>query len=174
MKRAVIFDLDQTMVNTSALEQYRRAGGWNTAYTLIPSLAKTEEIEDLLKILYEHDIKVIINTMSPKTYCQKVINHFGWGIYGSICYHDICPDIKPHPASFLKAIKEFELDISSIISAGDSASDILASNAAKTPSIACSWDSKDINALLDANPTYHAETPLALKNIVLRFFSIVQ
>lgn len=174
MTPSVIFDLDQTLVNTRHLAQLRKSRDWNQVYSQIQGLSCYNKINDLVTLLNENSVKVIIITMSPSPYCSKIIDHFNWEITGKICYHDVRPNLKPHPEAFLKAIRDYQLDPERTISAGDNAIDIIASNRANIPSIACSWDSDDVATLLASNPTFHASSPEDLFMHLTKFHNLTR
>jgi phosphoglycolate phosphatase-like HAD superfamily hydrolase len=173
MMPAVIFDLDQTVVASRDISALRKARSWSEVYSKVPGLKTYIGISELMKSLNENNIEIIIITVSPSSYCMKVIAHFGWKVTKAICYHDVRPNIKPHPEAFNKAIRDLKLDPTRIISAGDSSMDIIASNRANIPSIACSWDTDNRELLLSASPTYHATSPEELSAIVKRFHGLV-
>ena len=173
MRKAVIFDLDQTLVDTSNIEHHRKSGNWNSVYEGIGQLIANKEIDDLIKLLNEGGILIFIVTMSPSTYCQKIIDRFKWNVTGKICYHDVKPLIKPHPESFNRILRDYNLEADNVISAGDSAHDIVASNKANIKSIACCWASKDVDSLLLANPTLTAKSPTDLVSLVKEFHQII-
>lgn len=172
MSPALLLDLDQTLSDTSSLEALRKAGNWTGAYAGIPNLKPYPPLTELIEQCRAAGIKVIVITVSPSGYCSRVISQLKHQIDGSICYHDVRPNIKPHPAAFQKAIKDYDLDPQKIISAGDSAKDIIASHAAGIPAIACLWATAEQEALLATEPEYQAESPEEMANHVRGFFGI--
>jgi phosphoglycolate phosphatase-like HAD superfamily hydrolase len=170
VNKAVIFDLDQTLLDTNSVAHLRDARNWSEIYKIIPSLSAFEGIDNIMEFLYENDINVIVITTSPGSYCSRIITHCGWKVNGQICYHDVSRR-KPDPESFLKALKDYNLDIKQTISAGDKDIDIVASNSAGIPSIACTWASPNVNALLGSNPKFIANNVSELFNIIQTFFS---
>ncbi len=170
MKPGVILDLDQTLSDTRIIAHLRKPNRWKEAYSEIPKLVSFPFIDDLIKFCNNNGILVIIITTSPSTYCSKIISHFKWQINGTICYHDVSR-IKPDPESFLKAIKDYDLDIKRTISAGDREMDILASKTAKIPSIGCLWASDEVQKLVNSKPEYIAKTSEELFNIIKSFHS---
>jgi phosphoglycolate phosphatase-like HAD superfamily hydrolase len=172
MNPSVIFDLDQTLVDTSILEPLRKQGRWRDVYTLIPKLSAFLNVDTFLNILIEKKILVVLITTSPSTYCNKILTAFKWKITGSICYHDVYPHIKPDPKAFTKAIEDFDLDIKKTISAGDRDIDIIASNAANIPAIACTWASPNKIALLNSKPNWVANSPDEMIQHIKKFHDI--
>lgn len=169
MNPGVIFDLDQTLIDTNSLEQLRSNRDWKTIYPLIAGLKAFDTVNDTIEQLNIQGIKVIIVTTSPRPYCLKIINHCGWHTDGQICFHDVTRR-KPDAESFLKAISDFDLDINKTISVGDRDIDILASHSSGIPSIACTWASPDKVSLLLTNPTYVADSPIDMSKLLSEFF----
>ena len=58
----VIFDLDQTLVESLVATQDRRSRNWNTVYSKIPQFKVYDEIIRVLKFLDEKNIPVCIVT----------------------------------------------------------------------------------------------------------------
>jgi phosphoglycolate phosphatase-like HAD superfamily hydrolase len=170
MSPAVIFDLDQTLVDTSHFEILRMERKWNVITQNIHTTIVYESINEIFSYLRSKEIIIIIITTSPSNYCRSIINHFKWQVDGSICYHDVAPHIKPHPAAFLKAIRDFKLDVTKTISAGDRDIDVIASKKANILSIGCVWGTKEKSKLIDSNPAFLAETPSEMMKILKDFF----
>lgn len=170
MNPGVIFDLDQTLLDTSTLAHLRDARKWSDIYPLIQHLTPTDAINQIIDFLNEKGVKIVVVTMSPSTYCSKIIQHCGWKITGQICYHDVSKR-KPDPEAFSKAIKDFNLDATKTITVGDRDIDIKASNVLQIPSIACTWGSPDKSLLLASNPTYVTHTPDELLLTIKKIFN---
>jgi phosphoglycolate phosphatase-like HAD superfamily hydrolase len=171
MKPAVIFDLDQTLLDTSSIAHLRSPGNWNKAVAQVPTLSPFAGIDAIFDCLAKNNIEIVIITTSPGMYCTAIVNHFQWKIAGQVCYHDVNRR-KPDPEAFIKAVRAFDLDISRTISAGDRDIDVFASNAVHIPSIACPWASPDAPALLAAKPTFIAQDTTALLGTIKAFFQI--
>ncbi|SKC19749.1 HAD family hydrolase [Dyadobacter psychrophilus] len=158
MIKNLIFDLDQTLVNTSSAEQFRKTGQWAKAYSAIPNFILYDGLSDLFKYLTENGYNICIITTSPGDYCGKVLAHWGIPYNYKICYHDV-KKRKPDPESFLKALQYLKARPEDVLSFGDRAIDIEASKAAGIPSVACLWGSAESQLLLDAKPDYAVNTP---------------
>ncbi len=50
---AYIFDLDQTLVDSSIAEQYRNQGEWKSVFSMISQFELYEGIDDVFRILHE-------------------------------------------------------------------------------------------------------------------------
>ena len=147
--RSIIFDLDLTLVDSTIAEQGRKDRKWDYVYTLIPQFTIYEGLPQVFDIIRKHGIKTAIVSTSPRTYLERVIQHFNIPCNAIVGYHDAKP-IKPHPAGMLKALELLQVEPDNAISFGDRAIDIQASNAAGIESVACFWGTKERKELLSS------------------------
>lgn len=145
--RKIIFDLDLTLVDTSVLEQARHDRNWSLAYNLISECNLYDGMEHVFDIIRKYNIKTAVVSTSPRTYVEKIVDHFNIPINYIVAYHDAKP-IKPHPAPMLKALDLLRCQAKEVISFGDRVIDIQASNAAGIESVACFWGTKEKKELL--------------------------
>ncbi|GAB3743339.1 HAD family hydrolase [Spirosoma lituiforme] len=155
---SIIFDLDQTLVDSSSAEGHRQARQWPRVYDLIPKFTIYSGLADLFQHIQEQKLKVCIVTTSPESYCHKVLAYWSIPFHHTVCYHDV-RNRKPHPESILKAVSLLNDDAANILSLGDRAIDIQASKAANIRSVGCLWGTSERSQVLAANPNYLAETP---------------
>lgn len=141
---AVIFDLDNTLVNTTALNDFRT----NTP-SQAPSfelLAKTKiypQVHTMLQAILDKGIKLGLVTNSTRNYANAVLQYHDIHKYfGSIItYNDVIPDgHKPSPVGIQKAIQQLKVG-SKVIYVGDDAVDFNAAYAAHIKPVAPSWAS---------------------------------
>lgn len=147
MKKGVIFDLDLTLVDTTCLEDARHKRNWREAYSMIPHTSMYAGIKVALEEIRELGLKFTIVSTAPRTYIERIVSYYQIPAQYIVGYHDAKP-IKPHPASMLKALELMNLEASDVISFGDRAIDIIASNAAGIESVACLWGTKEREKLL--------------------------
>lgn len=147
----IIFDLDQTLIDSSRAELLRKKRLWDKVYECIPEFKVYDGIYDVFELIENNNISVAIVTSSPKSYCNKVITEHNFPVKKVIAYHDTTRK-KPDPDPILKAVEM--LDGKKHLSFGDKAADIIASNGANVISVACEWGSNDILGLKNANPKY--------------------
>lgn len=158
---AVIFDLDQTLVDSTAALALRRQRRWPQVYGLIPQFSLYENISDVLALVEELRLRTAIVTASPSSYATRVLDHFGIRCDVKVCYHDTSLH-KPNPAPISLALERLELNARQVISVGDDAKDIVASKRASVLSVAAAWGSDSIESLRDASPDHWCDTPADL------------
>lgn len=61
----IIFDLDQTLVDTKFIEPYRDKGDWSSVRRLAPQAKAYPGIDDIMKAITKQGIPVAIVTKSP-------------------------------------------------------------------------------------------------------------
>ena len=165
----VIFDLDQTLVDSSTAELLRKNGQWKKVYSLISQFQVYPGILDSVRYLRDKKIPYSIVTTSPSNYCTKVITHWDLLTPHMVCYHDtVCR--KPDPEGMLKALVLMGCKPSDCLSFGDRDIDIQASNAAGIPSVACIWGATDTGSLMAANPQYVLDRSHDMNTFLQRFF----
>jgi len=161
----IIFDLDQTLVDSTAALSFRSRKDWTNTYKLIPSFTIYEGLRDVFQYLTMKKISVVIVTSSPATYCTKVADHFSIPYIKIIGFHDTVRR-KPHPDPIIKAIAELGLPKHNIISFGDDPKDIIASKAAGVYSVGCLWGSSDSEALMQAKANHYISTPVQIIELI--------
>ena len=161
---AYIFDLDQTIVDSSIAEKYRKKREWQTVFSLIPQFHVYEGIYEIFEILHTKSEKICVVTSSPKNYCDSVLRHFGIKVNYAVCYRDTIRH-KPDPDPILKAIELLKESPQKIVSIGDADNDVLASNAAGVISCLALWGRQTGKNNVFANYTF--ESVSDLKNYII-------
>lgn len=135
----VIFDLDQTLIDSSIAYEARKNGDWSMVYDLIPHMRPYEKVVGLVKTLVNQGIEVAIVTSSPLSYCQRVLGYLGITDVITVCYHETIKH-KPDPEPILLAVRKMEYQEGKIIIAiGDDDNDTLAANRAGVISVQGFW-----------------------------------
>lgn len=136
---AVIFDLDQTIINSRIAFEMRRNRKWKEVYELIPLMSPYTKIVNLINRLVELGIKVAIVTSSPEIYCNKILHRLGIRGVVTVCYHDT-EKHKPDPAPLLLAKEKMQIPEKEIIFAiGDEKADIIAAEQINAINILAYW-----------------------------------
>jgi HAD superfamily hydrolase (TIGR01509 family) len=133
-----IFDLDQTIVDSSIAEEYRKQRNWTTVYSMVPRFRVYEGINEVLGILRKKGEKVCVVTSSPEKYCRAVLKEFGIQAYATVCYHDT-KHHKPSPEPILRAVEILRENPEDVVSIGDAENDIIASRKAGVISCLALW-----------------------------------
>lgn len=139
----VIFDLDQTIIDSRIAYEKRKNRDWGAAYALIPQMQPYYGVVELIHRLLEYGIKVAVVTSSPRTYCEKVLNFLGITGVITVCYHDT-KNHKPHPEPILEAISRMgNQEGKRIIAIGDEEKDVVAAKSAGVTSVLAYWGNYD-------------------------------
>lgn len=141
MKKCIIFDLDQTLVDTSIAESHRDSRAWNKATSLIPNFTFYQGLSEVFDYINENGIMVAIVSNSVSYYVDKVISYFNIPCKLRIAYHDVNRH-KPDPECMIRVLHDLKLQPSEVISVGDRDTDILASKNAGIFSVGCLWGNK--------------------------------
>lgn len=131
----VIFDLDQTIIDSSIAYECRRNRNWQQVYALIPKMKPYEKVVELIKVLISNRIEVAVVTSSPRSYCEKILNYLGISNVITVCYHDTDKH-KPDPEPYLKAISKMKTRENKLVYVvGDEENDIIAAKAIRVEGI---------------------------------------
>ncbi|NHM31284.1 HAD family hydrolase [Neobacillus terrae] len=136
--KGLIFDLDETLVNTTCLKNFRDSGNWRSCFSNIHRTELYPFVEELLTICRELKLKIGVVTMSPRNYAKQVLKHHNIKYDYLVAYRDVTRR-KPDPEPMLKCASGLELNPEDILSIGDDLKDVLASKRAGMYSIGVSW-----------------------------------
>ena len=167
----VIFDLDQTLIDSRAAESLRKSREWAKVYAAIPSLIPFPGVPGLLSHLAASGVPVGIVTSSPASYCNKVVAHWRWKIDAVIGYHDTALR-KPAPDPILLALTRIKREKDKAISVGDDPRDIVASRKAGVYVVGALWGAADRVALIASAPDALCESVPQLVDLLCRRLSI--
>jgi HAD superfamily hydrolase (TIGR01549 family) len=136
IQRAVLFDLDETLVITNAIEHLRKRP-WEKAYaafskTQLPN-GTPQFLEKLSRIA-----KLGVVTKAPRPYAERLLSYHGIKIPVIVAYHDV-KIVKPNPEGLLLAAQKLGLKGSSCIYVGDDANDVTAARSAQFTPIGIAW-----------------------------------
>lgn len=162
--KAIIFDLDDTIINTSHIKHLRRKP-WNECYASIPTKTFAIFDENLSKLIKEKNFQIGIVTNSPRPYATRVLSHHKFDFDDLICFHD-CDKRKPHPAPLLKCAANLGVNPDYVISIGDNVNDIVASKEAGMTTIGVTWGESSYSELNDENCNYIVSNTIELINLL--------
>lgn len=164
--KGIIFDLDQTLVDSNIAEEERQKRNWNEVYSMIPFFRLYDGFNEVFKFIKENEIKVCIVTNSPKIYAEKVLKQFQIPYNCIIAYHDV-KKRKPDPEPMIKAIELLKVNVSNVISFGDRVIDIQSSNNANITSIACYWGSLEKEKLNKSGYSKMIKRPIDIIDLLI-------
>jgi HAD superfamily hydrolase (TIGR01662 family) len=150
--KGVIFDLDQTLVDSSISESYRNNRNWKKVFDLIPQFKIYNGIREFIDELQVKGYKIAIVTTSPSKYAEIVLNEFNIQYQFKVCYHDVLRR-KPFPDQYLRVIQQLDLTLVNTYAFGDRYIDIQAAHSANIISCACFWGTNESDLLDKSNPT---------------------
>ncbi len=168
--KAVIFDLDLTLIDSGAAESIRKKREWSKVYKMIPDLTPYEGIHELIQSLKTKKIKTAVVTSSPGSYCGKIIDHWGWEFDATVCYHDTGRK-KPHPEPMLKALEKLAVSPKHVISIGDTPGDIISARSAGIFAVGCTWGLTDVDDLQNEKPDLICKSVRELEEFITKRLS---
>jgi beta-phosphoglucomutase-like phosphatase (HAD superfamily) len=148
--QAAIFDLDQTLVDSSALTAWRQARQWSQVMNALDRVVAYEHIVSYLSALQLRSIPFAIVTNSPRMYCEALMQRFNWQPQAIVAWH-CTSQHKPHPAPIHKALADLKLTASpAVFGFGDDVNDLHAYAAAAIRPVGCLWGAAQPHRLQDA------------------------
>lgn len=135
--RAVLFDVDGTLVNTSALDTLRSQKDWKGCVAALARSSLYPGIPELIKGLDDLGIKWATVTTSVSFYANKLLEHHKLQPGFRVAWHDARP--KPAPDPCLLAMRKLGID-EGVVGVGDSAADFGSFSAAGLVSYCAAWN----------------------------------
>jgi HAD superfamily hydrolase (TIGR01509 family) len=134
---AVVFDLDETLVLTSALESLRKTRRWTEVYAAFDQTSLPQgTLRFLERIARKAQLGVV--TKAPRPYAEKLLAHHAIQMPVVVAFHDVSK-VKPDPESLLLASKRLGIPPSRCIYVGDDANDVRAARAAGFTPVGVCW-----------------------------------
>lgn len=143
---AVIFDLDNTILDTSSLKQIRESRNMDALDKNLDTLEIHDAANRLINFLFEENIKLGIVTNSPRWYAEKILKHFKiFDLFQSVVtYNEVSfYGIKPSPTGIKKVLADLQItDPSTVLYIGDEPNDVIASYNAGVLPVIGSWTNR--------------------------------
>jgi len=134
---AIIWDLDETIVDTRFLKQARDRRDWAYCRKQISSVKPCSGIMSVLATI-EKKLPSAIVTNSPRWYANNILETIGYRPDVVIAYSDTRRP-KPHPDPILKAALYLKVAVDHCVVIGDSENDFRAAQNASAQFIGVSW-----------------------------------
>jgi phosphoglycolate phosphatase-like HAD superfamily hydrolase len=141
---AIVFDLDDTLLDTSALRMARSQSDWVTVKAQLdqvhPFSTRTGgvSVESVPARLRASGLKVGIVTHSPRWYAEALLRRFNIPVDAMITGSDAYPP-KPDPTSLQQIASELGAEVTRSAYVGDEGTDVAAATAAGAVSIGACW-----------------------------------
>ncbi len=136
----VLFDLDQTLVDSRIVQPYRVSRQWRQVFELVPSVAAFVGVADMLTRLNEQGHQLGVVTSSPGRYCAGVLQRCELDRFFAVtvCYHDTARH-KPNADPILRALQLLGGALAQAAIVGDDDSDMLAGKNAGLLTVYAAW-----------------------------------
>ncbi|HEX4306494.1 MAG TPA: HAD-IA family hydrolase [Solirubrobacterales bacterium] len=142
--KAVIFDLDDTLLDSSALTDARDRREWRKVLSGLGSVRPFEVAEDEVEVVdlpgevRARGMAVGLLTHSPENYAEALLKRHGIKVGAMVTGSDGFPN-KPDPGGLLAVAKELGVEPGECAYVGDAVGDFGAAAAAGMVSIGVSW-----------------------------------
>lgn len=147
----IIFDFDQTLVDTSSVEDLRAARNWKAVMAKASKLPVYEGVNELIQELHEAGQKIAIVTKSPDMVPKAFIKAHSWPIDIVVGYHQV-KNRKPHPEGLLLAMSKAAASPEETYHIGDQSQDTEASRGAGVIAVGSAWGCTDMSELEASKP----------------------
>lgn len=151
--RAVVFDLDDTLIDTFALSAMRTSRRWKEAVSALHKTVAFPGVPELIRSLDLAGVPWAVVTTSVSFYANAVLAHHGLRPATLVAFHDA--PAKPSPEPVAKALATLAVQPAEALAIGDSASDLAAYRAAGVRSVRAAWCVRSSPGDWD----YHAAEP---------------
>ncbi len=162
MINSIIFDLDNTLVDTNNLRAFRDTRNWNMCYSNVLQTNLIFNPNDLSKYA-----KIGIVTNSPRKYAIELLNYHKIHFDCLIAYHDVTRR-KPHPEPFIKCLNSLSITPTESIGIGDHFNDTIAANSAAMYSIGVTWGDSTFYEHQTNNADLIISNPLDLNEYLIK------
>lgn len=169
--RAVIFDLDDTLLESSALQDARAAQDWRAVLARLDEVRPFEvadgqpQVADLPRLARDRNLAVGVLTHSPRAYAAELLRRHGIVTDGIVTGSDGYPR-KPDPTGLKALIAEFNVDAADTLVVGDDVVDFEAAAAVGVRSAGVSWARKPVPAWAHSWPDVAVATPKRLLELL--------
>lgn len=150
----LIFDFDQTLVDTRAVASLRQARDWPTVRVRMRTLEPYPGITELLVKLHALEQPLAIVTSSPDMMVREFAQQHQWPIETVIGYHQMRRRQKPDPYGLNLALQACDAEAATSYHVGDRAQDTQASRGANVIAVGAGWGSEEIDQLIESSPDH--------------------
>lgn len=136
----VLFDLEGTLVDTSAIAAARERRDWASYCNGIVRTSLYDQVAELLATLHERGIRWAVVTNLPDRFASKILAHHHLTPATGVFYHDAPGRPKPHPDLVHLALKRLQVAANDAVGVGDTWKDADAFRAANVRVLCAGWN----------------------------------
>ena len=137
MNRFLLFDLDNTLVDSLFLKPLRDARRWPVVYERIEAVSAFPGIAEVWHVLRERGAYLGVVTHSPRPYATRVLDHVGLVPDKLTAYHDLRRRLKPSPYGYELCCDGCPARVG--VAIGDERADLLAADAFGCQGVYAGW-----------------------------------
>jgi HAD superfamily hydrolase (TIGR01549 family) len=169
--RAVIFDLDETLLDSSALLVDRDARAWRAVFERLGevqpfAVAEGEpQVADLPRLAAERGLKVSLLTHSPRRYAAELLQAHNISVEAMVTGSDGYPP-KPDPSGLQAVMAELDVEPCDSLYVGDGVGDFGAAAAAGAIAAGVAWGEATPAAWRHGWPDFAVSRPRRLLQIL--------
>lgn len=162
--RAAIFDLDETLLDSSALAEARKRREWKRVFPRLDLVgefevgAKEPAVASLPEEARKRGLAVGLLTQSPKRYAEELARRFGIGVQKMVSGSAGLPE-KPDPSGLIGLARALAVAPRECVYLGDGAEDFGAAAAAGAVSVGACWSGQTPQAWRHGWPDIAIERP---------------
>ena len=136
----LIFDLDDTLVDTSLIAPLRQKKAWRACVSSLHKTTLYPDVAEFIERARNEKVAIGIVTASVSFYAEAVLRHHGIRYDALVAYHDT-QQHKPHPEPALLCLEKMGLEAVSVLGIGDSKIDQISYARAGLISVGAGWSS---------------------------------
>lgn len=137
MFRGIIFDLDDTLVDSALLRHLREARLWKEAVARVGETRLFDGVQETLQQLSDTGLPWVIVTTSVSFYANTLLDCHGIAGLTCIAFHDAKPKPSPEPVEL--ALERMKLTAADVIGVGDAETDLRAYHGAGITAVGAGW-----------------------------------
>jgi phosphoglycolate phosphatase-like HAD superfamily hydrolase len=169
MSASVLFDLDDTLVDTEHLRAFRDQGDWGQiTASVISKIKPFDGVPELLNRLTLAGFKIAIVSTSPRWYAEKILKNLGLPYDALVASWDTKwgkPDRAPSKLA-LERLGHQSPSPSFVV--GDRCIDIASGDQECDWTIGASWATKNLRDLMLSYPKFLAKSPAEVGEIIFK------
>jgi hypothetical protein len=163
MPLTYLFDLDMTLIDSSALAMLRKSGLWQEVRRNMHLVRPFPKIgrhapHEVPQVLKDEGHTVGVVTSSPRGYAEEVLGRFRIPYDVLVAYGDT-ENHKPNPDPILEAIRQLGAQKASTLYVGDDVGDVEAAYHAGIRSVGVGWGPTSLFEMSSTAPDIYIEKP---------------